>query len=103
MAGALVLLLPLLFPSLFTSFSHALPSALSEWNAPKPRHARLLWSALGRQTPAEQEAELWKPSPNQGWKPCLHQDSTSALPEKSQGYLQVFLDGGLNQQRMGHI
>lgn len=24
-----------------------------------------------------------------------------ALPEKSQGYIQVFLDGGLNQQRMG--
>lgn len=25
----------------------------------------------------------------------------AALPEKSQGYIQVFLDGGLNQQRMG--
>ena len=25
----------------------------------------------------------------------------AALPEKSEGYLQVFLDGGLNQQRMG--
>ena len=24
-----------------------------------------------------------------------------ALPEKSTGYVQVFLDGGLNQQRMG--
>ncbi|KAF5746770.1 hypothetical protein HS088_TW06G00945 [Tripterygium wilfordii] len=25
----------------------------------------------------------------------------AALPRKSQGYIQVFLDGGLNQQRMG--
>lgn len=25
----------------------------------------------------------------------------AVLPEKSQGYIQVFLDGGLNQQRMG--
>lgn len=24
-----------------------------------------------------------------------------ALPSKSNGYIQVFLDGGLNQQRMG--
>lgn len=25
----------------------------------------------------------------------------AAVPEKSEGYVQVFLDGGLNQQRMG--
>ena len=24
-----------------------------------------------------------------------------AVPEKSRGYIQVFLDGGLNQQKMG--
>ncbi|KAH6822499.1 O-fucosyltransferase family protein [Perilla frutescens var. hirtella] len=102
MAGALVLLLPFLFPSLFTPFTHALPSLLSEWNAPKPRHSRLFMSALERQTSAEQQAELWKPLANQGWKPYIRQDSIStALPEKSQGYIQVFLDGGLNQQRMG--
>ncbi|KAK4416990.1 O-fucosyltransferase 31 [Sesamum alatum] len=101
MAGALVLLLPFLFPSLFTPFSHALPSVLSEWNAPKPRHSRLLKSALQRQTSDEQQAELWMPLAHQGWKPCARSGSTSALPEKSQGYVQVFLDGGLNQQRMG--
>ncbi|XP_042026605.1 O-fucosyltransferase 39-like [Salvia splendens] len=95
MAGALLLLL------LFTPFSHAFPSLLSELNDPKPRHSRLLRSALERQTSAEQQAELWRPLPNQGWKPCLRQDSASTLPEKSQGYIQVFLDGGLNQQRMG--
>ncbi|XP_011099984.1 uncharacterized protein At1g04910 isoform X2 [Sesamum indicum] len=101
MAGALVLLLPFLFPSLFTPFSHALPSVLSEWNAPKPRHSRLLKSALQRQTSDEQQAELWMPLAHQGWRPCARSGSTSTLPEKSQGYIQVFLDGGLNQQRMG--
>ncbi|KAL1536764.1 O-fucosyltransferase 31 [Salvia divinorum] len=101
MTGALLLLLPLLFPSLFTPFSHAFPSLLSELNAPNPRHSRLLRSALERQTSAEQQTELWRPSPIQGSKPCLRQDSTLSLPEKSQGYIQVFLDGGLNQQRMG--
>jgi hypothetical protein len=28
-------------------------------------------------------------------------DFVAALPEKSRGYIQVFLDGGLNQQKMG--
>ncbi|KAL8476283.1 hypothetical protein ACS0TY_028814 [Phlomoides rotata] len=101
MAAAFVLLLPLLFPSLFTPLSHALPSVLSEWNAPKPKHSLLLWSALQRQTSAEQQAELWTPLPDQGWKPCLRPDGSASLPEKSEGYIQVFLDGGLNQQRMG--
>ncbi|KAK6150345.1 hypothetical protein DH2020_015277 [Rehmannia glutinosa] len=102
MAGALILLLPLLFPCLFTPFSHALPSVLSEWNTPKPRHSRLLKSALQRQTSDEQQAELWMPLAQRGWKPCVRSDSSSTvLPEKSQGYIQVFLDGGLNQQRMG--
>ncbi|CAA0831204.1 O-fucosyltransferase family protein [Striga hermonthica] len=101
MAGALILLLPLLFPSLFTPLSHALPSVLSEWNTPKPRHSRLLKSAIQRQTSDEQQADLWRPLPDQGWKPCLKSVSTSKVPEKSEGYIQVFLDGGLNQQRMG--
>lgn len=33
-----------------------------------------------------------------GWTHPLFE---AALPQKSQGYIQVFLDGGLNQQRMG--
>lgn len=33
---------------------------------------------------------------------CSHTASAFAvLPKKSLGYIQVFLDGGLNQQRMG--
>ncbi|KAL8532409.1 hypothetical protein ACS0TY_008853 [Phlomoides rotata] len=101
MAGALVLLLPFLFPSLFTPLSHAFPSVLSEWNAPKPRHSHLLKSALQRQTSDRPLADLWKPLPKQPLKRCVQSDTSSTLPEKSQGYIQVFLDGGLNQQRMG--
>ncbi|KAL7143897.1 hypothetical protein ABFS83_08G222100 [Erythranthe nasuta] len=103
MVAAVVLLLPFLFPTLFTPFTHALPSLLSEWNAPKPRHSRLLKGALQRETSDEQLSELWAPLSNQGWKPCTRSDiiTSSALTEKSQGYIQVFLDGGLNQQRMG--
>ncbi|XP_042039752.1 O-fucosyltransferase 31-like isoform X2 [Salvia splendens] len=102
MAAALVLLLPLLLPSIFTPLSHAFPSLLSEWNAPKPRHSHLLKSALQRQSVNRQLADLWMPLPQQPLKRCIRSDGIStALPEKSQGYIQVFLDGGLNQQRMG--
>ncbi|KAL6558719.1 O-fucosyltransferase 31 [Orobanche minor] len=102
MAGALVLLLPFVFPSLFTPLSHAFPSVLSEWNAPKPRHSRLLRSALRREIPEKRQADLWTPLANQRLKPCEESlSTTSSLPDKSQGYIQVFLDGGLNQQRMG--
>ncbi|EPS73888.1 hypothetical protein M569_00867, partial [Genlisea aurea] len=102
MAGSLVLLLPLLFPDLFAPLSHASPSVLSEWNPVKPQHSTLLKSALERQTTDERRTELWKPLSHQGWSSCASsRSSPSTLPEKSQGYLQVFLDGGLNQQRMG--
>ncbi|KAG8373438.1 hypothetical protein BUALT_Bualt11G0024300 [Buddleja alternifolia] len=101
MAAAFVLLLPFFFPSLFTPLSHASPSILSEWNAPKPRHSRLLKSALQRQTSDKQQADLWMPLALQRFKRCTPSASTSPLPEKSTGYVQVFLDGGLNQQRMG--
>lgn len=65
---------------------------------------------------------------DQGWSPCLDLGNSpcehflidiisfffrlymsellsnchgAALPDKTEGYIQVFLDGGLNQQRMG--
>ncbi|XP_074333792.1 O-fucosyltransferase 39-like [Apium graveolens] len=102
-AGLLVLLLPVLFPTLFAPFGHASPSIFSEYNTPKPRHLRLIKSAVQRQTSNKQQSELWSPLSNQGWKPCMESTSTSSaiLPENTLGYLQVFLDGGLNQQRMG--
>ncbi|KAL3527544.1 hypothetical protein ACH5RR_012200 [Cinchona calisaya] len=101
MAGLFVLLLPVFFPSLFTPLSHASPSILSEWNTPKPRHSRLLKGALLRETSIEQQSGLWTSLPNQGWKTCKDSGIPSRLPETSEGYIQVFLDGGLNQQRMG--
>ncbi|CAK9186722.1 unnamed protein product [Ilex paraguariensis] len=101
MVALCVLLLPILFPSLFTPLGHASPSILSEWNAPKHRHARLLKGALQSQTSNEQQYDLWMPLANQGWKPCVESTIAFALPKSSQGYIQVFLDGGLNQQRMG--
>ncbi|OAY35743.1 O-fucosyltransferase 31 isoform X2 [Manihot esculenta] len=101
LAGLLVLLLPLLLPGLFSPLSHASPSTFSEWNVPKPRHLSLLRSALQRETSHEKLSDLWAPLADQGWRPCVESTNAPSLPEKSEGYLQVFLDGGLNQQRMG--
>ncbi|KAJ6739907.1 O-FUCOSYLTRANSFERASE 39 [Salix purpurea] len=101
--GVLAALLLLILPAFYTPFAHASPSVLSEWNAPKPRHLPLLKSALQRPTSNEKQTDLWTPLDDQGWRPCDESSKPplSALPEKSEGYLQVFLDGGLNQQRMG--
>ncbi|KAJ4963264.1 hypothetical protein NE237_023203 [Protea cynaroides] len=99
--GLLALLLPLFFPHLLTPLGHASPSVFSEWNAPKPRHLSLLKGALQRQTSNVQQFNIWSPLADQGWKPCVESIKPPVLPRKSQGYIQVFLDGGLNQQRMG--
>ncbi|KNA08962.1 hypothetical protein SOVF_157950 [Spinacia oleracea] len=96
----ILLLLPIFSPDLFSPLSRSYPSLFSEWNAPQPRHMRLLQGALQCKTPIRQQLELWSPLPHQGWKSC-HDSKNTPLPEKSGGYIQVFLDGGLNQQRMG--
>ncbi|GMJ04023.1 hypothetical protein like AT5G65470 [Hibiscus trionum] len=95
-----LLLSTLIFLCLLTPFSHASPSTFSEWNVPKPRHLPLLGSALQRESFNGEESDLWAPLADQGWRPCLV-SVNAPLPQKSEGYLQVFLDGGLNQQRMG--
>ncbi|KAL9229593.1 hypothetical protein vseg_005043 [Gypsophila vaccaria] len=77
------------------------PALLSESAFAKPRHSNLLKDALKGQTPNDEPSELWSPLPDQGWRPCGQCTKSSGVPEKSSGYLQVFLDGGLNQQRMG--
>lgn len=100
-AGLLVLLLPVFFPSLFTPLGHASPSIFSEWNSPKPRHLPLLKGALQRGTSNQQQSDIWAPLSNQGWKKCDVASRSPAVPKKSEGYIQVFLEGGLNQQRMG--
>lgn len=101
LVGLLLLLFPVFLPSLFSPLCHASRSTFSEWNAPKPRHSRLIKSALQRETTNAQQSDLWIPLANQGWKPCVGSTKAPSLPGKSQGYIQVFLDGGLNQQRMG--
>ncbi|KAK4483926.1 hypothetical protein RD792_011135 [Penstemon davidsonii] len=100
-----LLLLPNCFPSLFSPLSRAYPRLFSEWNAPKPMHLNLLEPALRRRVTDdlvdddEIATKLWSPLPDQGWTPCQH--SSNISPKQSRGYIQVFLDGGLNQQRMG--
>lgn len=101
-ASLSLILLPAFFTYLFAPLAYASPSVLlSDSSVPKPRHSRLFKTALQRQDLNDQDSELWTPLPNQGWKPCIESTSpSSSLPESS-GYIQVFLDGGLNQQRMG--
>ncbi|KAE9609084.1 hypothetical protein Lal_00020541 [Lupinus albus] len=100
-AVAFILLLPPFFPNLFHPLARSSPSMFSEWIAPKPRHLALMEGALQRHTPVELHTNLWSPLAYQGWKPCTDPPKSTSLPEKSRGYIQVFLDGGLNQQRMG--
>ncbi|XP_030455316.1 O-fucosyltransferase 31-like isoform X1 [Syzygium oleosum] len=102
LAGLVAVLLPVFFPGLFRPLGRASPSMFSEWNAPKPRHLPLLKAAIQRQIPFRQQLDLWSPLPDQGWKPCIGSPTDDPpLSGKSLGYIQVFLDGGLNQQRMG--
>ncbi|KAI7732811.1 hypothetical protein M8C21_014057 [Ambrosia artemisiifolia] len=74
---------------------------LQDSNASKLRHSRLFKSALQHQSSIEQLTDLWTPLSNQGWKPFAESTSASSSLPESTGYIQVFLDGGLNQQRMG--
>ncbi|KAL5559977.1 hypothetical protein UlMin_036188 [Ulmus minor] len=102
LAALLLVLLPAFSPNLFAPLGRAYPSIFSEWNAPKPRHLRLLEGALGSQTSVQLQTKLWSPLANQGWRPCFEEPTDVPLPsKKSRGYIQVFLDGGLNQQKMG--
>ncbi|XP_072977412.1 O-fucosyltransferase 31-like [Typha angustifolia] len=100
-AALLVMLLPVFFPTFFSPLGGASPSLFSEWNTPKPRHQSLLKGALQQGKEDGQKSELWSPLAPQGWKPCIKSASPTELPENPTGYVQVFLDGGLNQQRMG--
>ncbi|XP_056842183.1 O-fucosyltransferase 39 isoform X2 [Raphanus sativus] len=58
-------------------------------------------SSSSSASPSGEQSELWRPMPDQGWSPCLDLGNSPSLPDKTEGYIQVFLDGGLNQQRMG--
>ncbi|CAK9859271.1 unnamed protein product [Sphagnum jensenii] len=45
--------------------------------------------------------KLWKPPPNRGFIPCVDKSPSYTGPAKSQGYLLVQSNGGLNQMRAG--
>lgn len=99
--AVVVLFLPLLRPNLFSPLGNALPTLFSEWKAPKARHPALLESVIKSRLVENEPPDLWNPLPKQGWQPCP-ENFVSAKPHgKTQGYMQVFLEGGLNQQRMG--
>nr|GEY28822.1 O-fucosyltransferase 39-like [Tanacetum cinerariifolium] len=100
--GVSFILLLLMFLSSSGPFVLASTQTLSDINnASKLRHSRLFKSALQHRASNEQLSDLWTPLSNQGWKPYVAPPTSfSSLPESS-GYIQVFLDGGLNQQRMG--
>ncbi|KAL8194057.1 hypothetical protein R6Q57_026299 [Mikania cordata] len=102
LCGLLVIILPALITVIFAPLSYASTSSfMSESIVPKPRHSRLFKTALQQENLKEQKSDLWTPLVNQGWKPCIDSISTFSSLPKSSGYIQVFLDGGLNQQRMG--
>ncbi|PWA45616.1 O-fucosyltransferase family protein [Artemisia annua] len=100
-SSALLIIIPNFFPNLFHPLTRSFPILFSEWNAPSAKHLRLLDGALLQQISEKQNADIWSPLPDQGWKPCTDSATVPSIPEKSRGYIQVFLDGGLNQQRMG--
>ncbi|KAJ1424774.1 putative O-fucosyltransferase, plant [Sesbania bispinosa] len=101
-AVVFVILLPPFFPHLFHPLGRASPSMFSVRVECSEAYARgLLEGALQRQTSVELQTSLWSPLAFQGWKPCIESPKSPSLPEKSRGYIQVFLDGGLNQQKMG--
>ncbi|KAG6533019.1 hypothetical protein ZIOFF_006879 [Zingiber officinale] len=95
-----------------------LPATTEEWTAGGfagahrpgllPRTLQSAWSRLSFHlllapyiVSTDKKSELWAPLAPQGWKPCIESSSTSSLSITSNGFIQVFLDGGLNQQRMG--
>ncbi|XP_028757386.1 O-fucosyltransferase 7 [Neltuma alba] len=45
--------------------------------------------------------KLWKPPSNRGFLPCINPTYNYTTPAKSQGYLLVHTNGGLNQMRGG--
>jgi len=99
--GVVVLMLPLVHPRLFTPLGNTMPSIFSEWKAPKARHPALLEAASKSHLMDKEPSDLWSPLPNQGWQPCTESLPLSIPHGKTRGYVQVFLEGGLNQQRMG--
>ncbi|KAH7441271.1 hypothetical protein KP509_03G031700 [Ceratopteris richardii] len=79
-----------------------MPSLFSEWEAPKPVYGTLMEEILKARLEEEEPPDLWTPpSDSELWFPSI--DTGPAMNSSAQntsGYLQVFLEGGLNQQRI---
>ncbi|KNA09931.1 hypothetical protein SOVF_149050 [Spinacia oleracea] len=98
--GEVALFFVLLISPIFLASADNSPNLYSELLSVKPRHSNLLKDALKSENSNDEPSELWSPLPDQGWRPCGI-NARAEKPANSTGYLQVFLDGGLNQQRMG--
>lgn len=92
--------LPVLSPNLFPASSRE-TSLFSEWEPPTAKHEALLDSLRNARLYETEPEGLWDRPDSGGWMPCTRRRDESSRPDVSNGYLQVFLEGGLNQQRMG--
>ncbi|CAM6093665.1 unnamed protein product [Calypogeia fissa] len=96
-----ITVIPLLWPDSLGPQSFR-SSQFVEWEVSKPRHPLLLDGIKRNLLFGPEPEDFWKPPPK-GFRSCP--DPTSPLPSDggipTEGYLQVFLEGGLNQQRMG--
>eukprot|EP00897_Mesotaenium_endlicherianum_P000623 jgi/Mesen1/10561/ME000843S10066 len=83
-------------PSILDSF------ASSEWAPAHPVYPLLL---AGRANTSQEEPQgLWDPPGGDRWQPCVEPSAAyeaGGATREVRGYLQVFLEGGLNQQRIG--
>ncbi|CAA7393911.1 unnamed protein product [Spirodela intermedia] len=96
-------LLVLFLPGFCNPLAHASPSTSSGWHPPPTpsTHRPLLNGALETQETDGGVSSWWSPWPSQGWGPCVGPKATPVLPKNTPGFVQVFLDGGISQQRMG--
>eukprot|EP00249_Psilotum_nudum_P018969 c27044_g1_i1 orf=418-1989(+) len=97
-ACILIVALPCFWPQLYTPLGNHMPTLFSEWEAPKPRYPWLLESVEKARLKEGTPLDIWSPLDSRTWVSCIHHGQT--VPQKVMGYLQVFLEGGLNQQRM---
>lgn len=97
-----VLILPILWPHLFDPLGRHMPSLFSEWKTPKTVYVSLLEGVAKARLEEEDPPDLWSPPPDSKvWFPF--EDTAPEMPfsaGNTTGFLQVFLEGGLNQQRI---
>ncbi|PSS31823.1 GDP-fucose protein O-fucosyltransferase protein [Actinidia chinensis var. chinensis] len=68
-----------------------------------PQVFEKLWPFMEAENNASSSNTLmhvWNPKLRQGWKPCINHSSSQAELAKSNGFLIIEANGGLNQQRL---